>query len=103
MNSVSFTIRPDGTIESLDDLSFGPTTVRRASHIEPTSAVLRWAFHALRYVFGESGVVSDWTRVWSVEWRVNMGPSGGPTFGAFRKRDEALACERQWLEINCGF
>lgn len=97
-------IRANGTIETVDDVDvFTSSTRRRASKIEPVQPVLRWCFHALRSVFGEVGIVSDFTRAWHVQWRCNMLPSSGPCFGNYTERADALKAERQWLADNRGF
>lgn len=56
--------------EELNLAAIGRTTIRRASHVEPT----------------EQGV-----------WTVDLSPVGGPTLGPFRRRSEALAAEETWL------
>jgi hypothetical protein len=75
---------------------------RRASHVEPDAAPLRWLFHALRHYFGEEGKVAAWTRSWLCLWRVNMQPSNGPILDErWIRREDALRAEVQWLEQNC--
>ena len=97
-------IRANGTVETVDDVDiFTSPTRRRASNIEPVNAVLRWCFHTLRWCFGEVGIVSEFTRRWSVTWRVNMLPSSGPCFGTYALRSDALAAERRWLADHRGF
>jgi hypothetical protein len=81
---VTMTIEDDGTATFLKTdsadifLECGEVITRRASHVEPAMRYERWAFHLLRTLFGESGVVSDWTRGWKTLWRVNTKPVGGP-------------------------
>ena len=57
-----------------DDLSGlmeqGSTEVRRASHVEPD---------------GNGG------------WKADMSPVNGPVLGPFKRRDEALKSEVEWL------
>jgi hypothetical protein len=48
-------------------------TIRRASHVEPD----------------ESGA-----------WHADLSPVGGPVLGAFRRREDALTAEREWLESH---
>lgn len=52
-------------------LELGPSTVRRASHVEPAPA---------------GG------------WTADLEPSGGPVLGPYRLRADALAAELAWLE-----
>lgn len=78
----------------------GNTQSYRASHIEPVNAMLRLAFHLLRNLFGEVGLISDFTRQWPVVWRVNLNLSDGPIIGRFKNRQDALDCEVQWLLDN---
>lgn len=52
-------------------LGEGDGKIRRASHVEPTSAG---------------------------QWTADLSPCGGPVLGPFGLRDEALAAERDWLE-----
>jgi len=73
---------------------------RRASHVEPTGLMLRWAFHLLRAAFGETGRVAGWTRRWKCPWRVNLAPSGGPILGPYGDRAQAISEEVDWLAEN---
>ena len=59
-------------------LELGETVTKRASHVEPGPKYERWLFHTLRFLFGDKGRVSDWTRTWQTLWRVNTAPVGGP-------------------------
>ncbi len=99
-------VSPTGEITFLDKpetealKSGGAATKRRASHVEPCRRPYRWAFHGLRKLFGEEGAVGAFTRLWPVYWRVNMGPSGGPVFGRFADRAEAIGAEVEWLNRN---
>jgi hypothetical protein len=63
-----------------DDVLFelGKTITQRASHVEPGPRYERWLFHLLRWLFGNTGRVSEWTRGWNSLWRVNTAPVGGP-------------------------
>jgi hypothetical protein len=42
----------------------------RFSEIIPRNLVLRAAFRILRFLFGEVGKVSDWTRSWPCMWKM---------------------------------
>jgi hypothetical protein len=100
-------ISPDGTVQfinkaALDRLkAAGPVVLRRASHVEPAAAPLRWLFHLLRGACGEAGAVAAFTRAWPCRWRVNLGPSGGPVLPArYRDRELAIDAEVAWLQAN---
>jgi hypothetical protein len=56
--------------EEIDLAAMGRATIRRASHVEPTS---------------------DGT------WTADLSPVGGPVLGPFTKRSGALAAEADWL------
>jgi len=66
-------IKADGTIEFLGwpppgmELPAGIVR-RRFSEIIPVNPVLRVAFRVLRWLFGEEGRVSNWTRRWRCRW-----------------------------------
>ena len=69
-------IDPQGTVralysEALDLAALGAGRIDRASTVEPDAAGCWWA---------------------------DLGPSGGPVLGPFRRRSEALAAEVRWLE-----
>jgi hypothetical protein len=76
-------IRPDGAVQFVYDdalgglLALGPATIRRASHVEPTS---------------------------DRRWTADVGPMDGPVLGPFETRAAALDAERAWLvhEFNSG-
>jgi len=108
---VSVIIREDGNVICLDHpececfREMGPVKTRRASHVEPYTWYYRWAFHFLRWLFGENGRVGDWTRYgspWKDHlWRVNLTPVGGPILpGASHPRERALKREVEWLNEN---
>lgn len=89
----------DSEISFLQDL--GAASVKRASHVEPDSYLLRVLFHWLRGKFGETGRISDWTRNWKCLWRVNMSPSNGPILPErWVNRQDALNAEVTWLSEN---
>jgi hypothetical protein len=69
-------IDPRGTVralysEALDLAPLGACRIERASAVEPDAGGCWWA---------------------------DLGPSGGPLLGPFRRRSEALAAEVGWLE-----
>ena len=96
-------ILPDGTVRFLydDDTSdilseLGPGRKIRASHVEPTSRVLRWLFHAIRSRVADDSWLAGFTRRWPCEWRASI--IGGPTLGPFRQRADAIAAEIEYIE-----
>lgn len=94
----SLTYIQDAEISFLQDL--GKSSVKRASHVEPDSCLLRLLFHLLRK-FGETGKISNWTRNWKCLWRVNMSPSKGPILSErWVNRQDALNAEMMWLNTN---
>lgn len=100
-------IAPDGTVQFIDKpvmaplKAQGPAVLRRASHVEPAAAVLRWAFHLLRRAFGEAGAAAAFTRAWPCRWRVNLSPSGGPVLSKrYRDRGKAIDAEVAWLQAG---
>ena len=71
-------IGPSGTIrciydEAIDLLSLGSLVIERASHVEPD----------------EQG-----------RWWADLGSVNGPKLGPFALRSQALAAEKDWLEMN---
>lgn len=74
-------ISPEGRItlvysdDLVDLLDAGKVTIRRASHVEPTT---------------------------DGRWTANLQPSGGPVLGFFRLRSDALAAEAMWLNERLG-
>nr|WP_145059933.1 hypothetical protein [Lignipirellula cremea] len=59
--------------EAINLATFGKLTIRRGSHVEPTS---------------------------DGRWTADLEPVGGPVLGPFGRRSEALAAERDWLAAN---
>ena len=74
-------IAPDGSLSFVWDdrlaclRELGATSIKRASHVEPT----------------DDG-----------RWTADMAPSLGPILGPFETRGEALEAEREWLAVNRG-
>jgi len=71
-------IDPRGTVHSLyteaiDLASLGRLSIRRGSYVEPLADGRWWA---------------------------DLAPVCGPSLGPFALRSEALAAERQWLEMH---
>lgn len=69
-------IQPDGMVrcvygETLDVRALGRVSIKRGSHVEPTS---------------------------SGEWTADLSPVNGPVLGPFRNRSDALHAELVWLE-----
>ncbi len=100
-------ILPSGEMQFIDKPELaelkaqGPSSSRRASHVEPHNRLLRAAFHLLRRTFGERGAVAAFTRGWPCRWRVNMTLSGGDVFkGVYHNRQDAIDAEVLWLQDN---
>lgn len=49
--------------------------VQRVSHIIPAAGAKRVAFLILRWLFGDRGRVSEWTRQWNGPWEVRWAQS----------------------------
>lgn len=104
MRELTIDIRPDGSVEMLavdmasPFVSMGEgVRKRRASHITPTCLKLKLWFKLLRWVFGDSGRVGEWTRRWVCAWTVDLRPSGGPVIDGFMSRRKAIDFEHRWL------
>lgn len=76
------------------------STVRRASHVEPSNTLLRVLFVSLRGIVSDSSCIAEWTRTWKCSWRVNLSPVNGPIFDGFINRLEAIDFEIEWLNEN---
>lgn len=106
MQQVVVKIKADGTVrclvnETTQAFVTDSATIRRASHVEPTGAIARTIFHTLRHIFGEYGIMADFTRKWPVAWRVNLAPISGPVLpGTWRDRSAAIAAEIEYLNQN---
>lgn len=100
-SELTITVSPDGSVEwlgveELEALTcLGPATRRRVSHIEPCDPILRVLFRLVRRVVSDGGRVAAWTRAWRCRWRIDI--IGGPTFGGFSDRHEAIEREHRWL------
>ena len=72
-------VRPDGAVEFVysDDLrpllEAGESTIRRASHVEPTP---------------------------DGRWQADLTPVGGPVLPATETRQQSLRQETEWIETN---
>jgi len=101
-NRVTLSIRPDGSVQFIDPAAGqfveGNVSKRRASHVLPAGRVRCAAFILLRWCFGETGAVSDWTRGWKGSWVVQI--VDGPHAGPFAKRQAAIDWEVDWIERN---
>jgi len=97
-------VDPMGTMTFLNDPAFaslvskGKATITRASHVEPLPRGRRKLFQALRWLFGETGKVAQWTREWRGPWQVDLAPSRGPILGPFADRQKAIEAEITWLQ-----
>jgi hypothetical protein len=103
MSQVILTIDHSGRVDyiaghGLDLGDQGQTTKQRASHVEPTSWPLRLLFHAIRQFVRDDSAAAGWTRGWPCTWRVRV--LGGPCWGTYRNRQQAIAAEVAWLESN---
>lgn len=103
----NITIRPDGSVEfihddelaaELTDALGGAADKQRASHVEPTNILLRWAFHLVRRRVSDGSRLAEWTRGWRCEWRARI--FDGPMLGPFDDRQAAIDAEVEWLLAN---
>jgi hypothetical protein len=101
-NRITLSIRPDGSVQYIDpaasQLVTGKATKRRASHVLPVGRIRRAAFILLRWCFGETGAVAEWTRGWNCRWLVQI--VDGPTAGPFNARQAAIDWEVGFIERN---
>lgn len=89
-----------GTSEALDVPILVDGIARRASYVEPSNAVLRFVFHALR-IAGETNLMARVSRGMRCIWRVNLSPIDGPVLtGLYRNRQDAINAEVTWLTRN---
>lgn len=105
-NVVTVSISEDADVQFLVNAASSPlltedSVIRRASHVEPVSFVLRGVFHLLRKTFGEKGRMAEFTRLWPCLWRVNLAPTGGPILpDTYRDRQQAITAEIGYLNQN---
>jgi hypothetical protein len=103
MDIITALIEADGSVTFLNSpemrgLHLGPSKIRRYSHVEPASPVLRLIFHALR-LLGDTGAVSDWTRDWPCCWRARI--INGPILaGRWYNRQSAIRAEIEFFNQN---
>jgi hypothetical protein len=67
------------------EMRFMRVTKQRFSEIVPLNLWLLVAFRILRLLFGEKGVVSDWTRTWPCRWKMKILSTGYTTTGTNRQ------------------
>jgi len=77
--TMQLVIEPGGGVrciysEEIDLATLGSPAISRASHVEPDR---------------------------QGHWHADLSPVGGPIFGPFVNRSEALVAEHSWLETNC--
>lgn len=53
-------------------LAVSKQSKQRFSEIVPRNPIKRAAFRLLRFMFGETGKVSDWTRGWVCTWKATI-------------------------------
>lgn len=95
-------VRPDGSVNHIcvDGFStafLGEQVVRRASYVEPVNPTLRFWFHVIRRIVPDRSFIAAWTRRWKCQWQANLYISGGPIFGPFKYRQDAIAAEVFWI------
>ena len=71
-------VKPDGSLkciygETIDLHGLGQVSISRGSHVEPDS---------------------------DGQWIADLSPVSGPVLGPFSKRSDALAAERDWLQVH---
>jgi hypothetical protein len=70
--------------------------VRRASHVEPASLLLRLVFRVIRAIVRDTSRVAQWTRTWRCLWRVAI--VNGPILpGRYTDRLQAIEAEISFL------
>ena len=72
---------------------------RRGAHVYPKNKALRFAFKALRRIYGNAGAVAAWTRRWPGKWEL-VAPKGqtfDKDFGTFESHDAAVEAEVEAL------
>ena len=72
--------------------------IRRGSHVEPDNFLLRIVFRILRSVLSDKGRMSDFTRNWPCDWRVDTRPTAGVILPKrYSNRAEAIEAEVNFL------
>ena len=96
-----------GLVQSVDDpgaqgilSGLGEVCTTRASHVEPSSLLMRWSFRLIRKCVSDDSRVAGWCRLWPGRWVARM--VAGPILGPYPTRAAALAAERVWLRNNRG-
>ncbi len=75
----------------------GVTDDRRAGYVWPQGTGARTLFRALRRVFGNRGLVSDWTRSWRwCSWVVVDAETMEQLPGSYPTHDDAVDAEVRW-------
>ena len=65
----------------------------RGGHCYPAWWVARVAFQAMRRLFGNTGIVAEWTRHWDCPWVVVRADNGEPLPGMYRSHGAAVNAE----------
>lgn len=95
-------IEADGTLRGVhswltDDLmSF--RSQKRASHVEPSSRVLRWLFYWIRKRVQDGSALAEFTRRWPCHWQARI--FDGPVLGPFHSRLDAINAEIAYLNLK---
>ena len=73
---------------------------KRVSYIYPKNKVLRLCFTFLRKIFGDKGIVAEWTRNWNVKWIVII--DNKIYNREFKNRKDAIKFEKQviWKKLK---
>lgn len=102
--SCQIVVNQDGSIEFIKDAAspmnglasqVARINTVRASNVMPYSSLKRVAFILIRTLFGDRGVVADWTRRWKGPHIAEM--VDGVTLGPFPSREVALEREVKYL------
>ena len=93
----------DGSVTGLTHGEFpveaiGDAVKTRYSHILPKSATLRFAFNALRHVFGERGRAARWTRSWGCCWTVRLASAPDAVLFESESREACVEFEKEEFE-----
>lgn len=73
----------------------------RVSRVEPVNGFLRWLFYIIRNRVSDSSCLAGFTRRWPCRWqyRIIVGENR-PTFGPFKRRQDAIDHEVSWVKEN---